>query len=135
MKAKATYTVKKWEENPFKEISHQMKMTKASVEYSMSGEVDGTAFVEYLMFYKSLDPADQHKSSATYVGLFRFVGKLRGKEGSFVMEDHGTFENGAAISSLQIVTGSGLGEFANIKGAGRYHADQNGYQFELEYQL
>ena len=36
LKAKGTYGVKKWEENVYEQISSEMKMTKASVEYSMT---------------------------------------------------------------------------------------------------
>ncbi len=133
MKAIGTYTVKKWEEKLYDQISSEMKMTKASVEYSMSGQIDGKAVVEYLMFYKYFDENDQHKSSATYIGLIRFVGKVQGKEGNFVIEDHGTFENGEASSTLQIIEGSGMGELKGIKGTGRYSANQEGAHFELDY--
>jgi hypothetical protein len=135
MKAKATYLVKKWEENPYQQISSQMKMTKASVEYAMSGEISGTVLTEYLMFYKYFDDKDQHKSSASYVGLMRFVGSMQGKEGSFVIQDNGAFDNGNAISTLHIMAGSGMGSFEGIQGSGRYFADQNGAQFELDYNL
>jgi len=126
MKAKGTYAVKKWEENPYEQISSEMKMTKASIEYLMSGEINGKALVEYLMF---------HKSSALYIGLIRFVGNVQGKEGSFVIEDHGTFENGAASSTLQIISGSGMGELKGIQGTGRYSATRDGAQIELDYNL
>ena len=96
MKAKGIYGVKKWEENVCEQISPEMKMTKASVEYSMSGEINGKSVVEYLMFYKYYNVDDQHKSSAIYVGITRFAGSVRGKEGGFAIEDHGTFENGVA---------------------------------------
>ena len=135
MKAKGTYAVKKWEEKPYEQISSEMKMTKASVEYSMSGEINGKALVEYLMFYKYFDANDQHKSSAVYIGLIRFVGNVLGKEGSFVLEDRGTFENGVANSILQIIAGSGMGELKSIQGAGRYSANQDGAQIELDYTL
>jgi hypothetical protein len=135
MKAVGTYGVKKWEENAYEQITSEMKMTKASVEYSMSGEIIGNALVEYLMFYKYFDAKDQHKSSAIYVGLMRFVGRVQGKEGSFVMEDRGTFENGAASSTLQIIAGSGLGELHGIQGTGRYSANQNSIHIELDYNL
>lgn len=135
MKAKGTYAVKKWDENPYEQISSEMKMTKASVEYLMSGEINGKALVEYLMFYKYFDANDQHKSSASYIGLIRFVGNVQGKEGSFVIEDHGTFENGAANSTLQIISGSGMEELKGIHGTGRYSANQDGAQFELDYNL
>ena len=135
MKAKGTYSVKIWEENLYDQISSEMKMTKASVEYSISGEINGKAVVEYLMFYKFYDANDQHKSSAVYIGIMRFTGNVQGKEGSFAIEDHGTFENGGANSTLQIIAGSGLGELKNIQGTGLYSANQNGAQIELDYTL
>ena len=135
MKAKGTYTVNKWEENPYVQISSEMKMTKASVEYLISGEINGKALVEYLMLYKYFDANDQHKSSAIYIGFMRFVGNVQGKEGSFVIEDHGTFENGTASSTLQIIAGSGSGKLKTIHGIGRYSANQDGVQIELDYNL
>ena len=85
------------------------------------------------MFYKYSDANDQHKSSAIYIGFMRFVGTLQGKEGSFVIEDHDTFDNGAANSTLQIIAGSGMGELKGIQGSGRYSANQDGIQIELDY--
>ena len=135
MKAIGTYTVKKWEEKLYDQISSEMKMTKATVEYSMSGQIEGSAHVEYLILYKYFDEHDQHKSSAMYIGLIRFTGKIQGKEGNFVFEDHGTFENGAASSTLQIIAGSGMGELKGIQGTGRYSANQDGAHIELDYNL
>jgi Protein of unknown function (DUF3224) len=135
MKAKGTYSVKKWEENTYEQISSEMKMTKATVKYSISGQIDGKALVEYLMFYKYFDVKDQHKSSANYIGLIRFIGNVGGKEGSFVIEDHGTFENGTASSALQIIAGSGTGELKGMQGNGQYSATQDGAQIELDYNL
>ncbi len=135
MKAKATYAVNKWEEAPYEQISSEMKMTKASVEYQMSGEINGKSAVEYLMFYKYYNEKDQHKSSAIYIGFVKFTGSVQGKEGSFVIEDHGTFENGEANSTLQIIAGSGLGELKSIQGSGRYSASHDGAKIELDYTL
>ena len=135
MKAKGTYSVKKWEENAGEKTASEQKITKASVEYAISGEINGKAIVEYLMYYKYFDPNDQHKSSATYIGLMGFTGSILGKEGSLVIEDHGTFENGSAKSTLQIITGSGTEELKGMEGTGYYSADQNGFQIELDYIL
>ena len=135
MRAKATYTVKKWEEETYQQISPEMKMTKASVEYNFSGDMEGKGSVEYLMFYRYFDAKDQHKSAASYVGLIRFEGTVAGKSGSFVMEDYGSFENGTARSDLQIAEGSGTGELKGIMGTGTYRANQDGLNIELEYNL
>lgn len=135
MKAQGTYKVKKWEENQYAEISSEMKMAKATVEYSFEGEIEGNGLMEYLLFYKYYDSNDPHKSSAVYTGLMRFEGKLQGKAGSFVISDQGKFENGLADSSLQIISGSGTGELRGITGTGKYSADTNGANAELEYNL
>jgi hypothetical protein len=133
MKAEGTYTVKKWEEASYQQIALDKKMTKASVEYNLSGEIEGKASVEYLMFYSHSDPKDQHKSSASYVGLIHFDGTLLGKSGSCVLEDKGAFEGGEAKSTLRIAKGSGTGQLEGIRGIGMYLANREGYHFELEY--
>ena len=135
MKTKGTYTVKKWEELTYQQIAPEMKMTKASVEYTFSGEIEGKASVEYLMFYRHFDPNDQHKASAAYVALLRFEGSLSGRSGSFVMIDNGTFEGGTANSDLQIAEGSGTGTLQGISGTGLYRANQDGFHFQLDYEL
>ena len=135
MKASATYTVKKWEEKPYDNISSNQKMTKASVEYALDGEINGKASVEYLMFYSHFDAHNQHKAAAEYVGLMRFNGALGGKSGSFVMQDTGKFGQGTATSALQIVEGSGTDELKGIKGKASYRANKEGFRFEVEYSV
>ena len=135
MKATATYKVNKWDEHSYEQVSPDMKMTKVSVEYGFSGDLDGTASVEYLMFYSYFDPNDQHKASASYVGLIRFQGKLAGKSGSFVIMDNGTFHGGTANSNLLIAEGSGTGSLQGITGTGIYRATRDGFHFELDYHI
>ncbi len=133
MKAKSTYTVEKWEESSYRQMAPERKMTKASVEYSLKGEIEGKASVEYLMFYSHSDPNDQHKSFASYVGLIHFEGTVLGKSGSFVLEDNGLFEGGAAKAALRIAKNSGTDQLERIQGSGMYLANQEGLRFELEY--
>ena len=135
MKVHGSYTVKKWDENSYDQISPNTKLTKASVEYQITGEIEGKALVEYLMFYSHFDLNDQHNSSAVYTGFIRFDGRLNGKSGGFVLDDHGTFNTGTASSRLQIVTGSGTGALQGITGTGKYRADREGYFIELDYDL
>ncbi|MBL0347546.1 DUF3224 domain-containing protein [Candidatus Villigracilis affinis] len=135
MKANGTFTVKKWDERSDQEISSDTKTTKASVEYVFTGEAEGLESVEYLMFYKHFDSKNQHNSSSIFVGLLRFSGKLSGKEGSFFVEERGTFENGMINSKFNIITGSGLGELQQISGTGFCLTNQDGSRFEFEYNL
>ena len=112
-----------------------MKITKATITFAFKGQIEGTASVEYLMFYKDYDEKDPHKSTANYVGLIRLQGKLNAKVGSFVMEDKGTFEAGTARSSLTIVPGSGTGELKGITGKGTSVATPKDCNCELDYEL
>jgi hypothetical protein len=132
VKVTAPYSVKKWTENTIQVLSLKTKTTKASVEYGFEGDLNGTGAVEYLMYYSSFDEKDPHASTATYVGMITFTGTINGKSGTFVMEDHGAFEGGAAISQLKIIDGSGTGGLAKIKGTGSYHADKKGFQLTLD---
>lgn len=89
----------------------------------------------YLMFYSAFDPEDMHKAHAVYVGQIRIVGSLKGKSGSFVVNDMGTFVDGVATSELSIIADSGTGELAGISGVGEYAADQKGCTWEMEVSL
>ena len=137
MKATGSFTPTKWDEKTLDQISATKKITKASVVLSFGeeGEIAGNAAVEWLMFYKYADEKDQHNSSATFVGLIRFDGKLNGKSGSFVMEDRGTFDSGALNADLAILGGSGTGELDGITGKAKYNTSSTGITFEIEYEL
>jgi hypothetical protein len=131
MRITSTYTPKKWDEKPYEVIENRMKSTKATVEFAFSGDIEGTADVEYLMFYSSFDPNDPHNAKAQYVGLMRIAGTLKGKSGSFTLMDNGAFESGVAKSTVTVVSGSGTGELSKITGGGNYKADRAGCTLEL----
>jgi hypothetical protein len=76
-----------------------------------------------------------HKSKAQYIGQMRIVGNMKGKSGSFVLSDVGTFESGAASSKIIIIPESGTAELSHISGTGTYHADQSGCTWELDIDL
>ena len=135
MKAKATYSPTMWDEKPYEQVSPTMKLTKASVEFAFHGQMEGHGLVEYLMFYEYFDESDPYKSNATYVGLIRFRGELNGNAGCFTMEDRGTFEGGAANSTLTIIPGSGTDKLKGITGTGKYAATQKACECELNYEL
>lgn len=135
MRIVSTYVPTKWDEKPYEIIEDRMKSTKASVEFKLSGDIEGTANVEYLMFYQSFDAKDPHKARAQYVALMRITAKLKGKSGSFALIDNGTFEAGAARSKVTIIADSGTGELSRICGAGSYKADETGCTLELDASL
>jgi hypothetical protein len=131
--ARSTFIPSKWEENSYDEFSKTKKLTKVSAIFDLKGDLEGKALVEYLMVYTESDPSDMSKSKGTYVGLMKIEGSLGGKQGSFVVEDRGTFEAGACKSTLLIVSGSGTGDFKNISGSGHYAATHDTNSLELSY--
>ncbi|MDP1719550.1 MAG: DUF3224 domain-containing protein [Candidatus Nanopelagicaceae bacterium] len=135
MNISGTYTPTKWDEFDYQIISDGMKTTKASVEFQFAGDIEGLATVEYLMFYTSFNPDDLHKSEAVYVGQIHIVGTLKGKVGSFALNDSGTFTSGVAHSRIMIIQGSGTGELATISGVGNYAANQHGCAWEMDINL
>jgi hypothetical protein len=135
MKATAATSPTTWNEKPYNELPSPMRMTKASVDFSFKGPLEGKAQTEFLMFYESYDEKDPHKSTAIYIGLTNFTGTLDGKTGSFVMEERGTFKGGAANSTATIVAGSGTDQLKGITGSAQSSATQTGSQFELNYEL
>lgn len=135
MRLYGTYTPTNWDEKTIEVIEDRMKLTKATAQFTFEGDIEGVAHVEYLMFYASFDLEDMHKSQAQYVGQIRIVGKLKGKSGSFVVNDAGTFIGGVANSELSIIAGSGTDELSGISGVGEYAADQKGCTWEMEVSL
>lgn len=135
MRLYGTYTPAKWDEKTIEVIEDRTKLTRVTAEFTFEGDIEGVAKVEYLMFYSLFDLDDMHDAHAQYVGQIRIIGKLKGKAGSFVVSDTGTFVGGVASSELSIIAGSGTGELTGISGVGEYAADQKGCTWELEVSL
>ena len=127
--ANARFTIKSWDEKPYSEGPDQPKLTKASVAKTYTGDIDGEAQVEYLMIYRS-------DGTASFVGLERFVGRLVGKAGSFVLQRTGVFEGGQAKESYLVVPGSATGELSGLAGEGNSSVGHGAeYPFTLAYEL
>ena len=125
--AKATFTLKSWEEKTYDEIEGSPKLTRASVTKSYQGDIEGEGKLEYLMMYLSA-------SSASFIGLERVVGSVGGRSGSFVLQHRGTFEGGVAKVMLSVVPGSGTGDLPTISGEGGFEAGhQPPYAMTLDY--
>lgn len=132
MKLSGSFSVTKWEESPIRPDVDGMRATRVSAEFLFAGEIEGTAHVEYIMFYTAFDEKDMHNSQARYVGQIKIIGTANGKSGSFALTDSGSFEGGLARSEVEIITGSGTGELSSISGLGSYLADSSGSRWELE---
>jgi hypothetical protein len=127
--ANARFAIKSWDEKPYGEGQDLPKLTRASVAKTFTGDVDGEGQVEYLMMYRS-------DGSASFLGLERFVGRIGGKTGTFVLQRSGLFEGGQAKESYSVVPGSGTGELLGLRGDGRSAVGHGtDYPFILNYEL
>ena len=127
--ANARFSIKSWDEKPYSEGKDLPKMTRASVDKTFTGDITGEGHVEYVMMYRS-------DGTAAFVGLERITGRVAGRDGSFVLQRTGVFEDGQAKESYSVVTGSGTGELRSLRGEGTSsvgHAAD--YPFALNYEL
>jgi uncharacterized protein DUF3224 len=109
--ANARFAIKTWDETPYSEGAGLPKLTRAHVQKTFTGDLEGEGHVEYLMIYRA-------DGSATFVGLERVVGRLGGRTGSFVLQRTGVFEGGQAKETYSVVPGSGTGELQGLRGEG-----------------
>ncbi len=109
--ANARFAIKSWDEKPYSEGPDLPKLTRASVNKTFTGDIDGEGQVDYLMMYRS-------DGSATFIGLERITGSVRGKTGTFVLQRTGVFEDGQAKESYSVVPGSATGELRGLRGEG-----------------
>jgi Protein of unknown function (DUF3224) len=112
--ATATLETTGWDEQPAAEWDGG-KITRATVTQRASGDVTGEAATEFVMAYAA-------DGTASYVGLLRVTGSLGGAGGSFVLESLGGFDGGAASGTVRVVSGSGTGALAGLRGDGKFHA-------------
>ena len=128
MIANARFAIESWHETPYSE-DQGLKLSRANVTKTYTGDIEGEAQVEYLMMYRS-------DGSATFVGLERIVGRLAGKTGRFVLQRLGVFEGGLAKESYSVIAGSGSGELLGLKGHGNSAVGHGmEHPFTLDYEL
>ena len=127
--ANGRFAIKGWDEKAYSEGPDLPKLTRASVAKTFTGDIEGEGQVEYLMMYRS-------EGSATFVGLERFVGRIVGKTGTFVLHRTGEFEGGQAKESYFVVPGSATGELQGLVGEGQSSVGHGmEHPFTLSYEL
>ena len=132
MKITATYIPTKWDEVDYGPILAGTKTTKASIMCTFSGDIEGSAAVEYLMFYSSFDATKMHESEANFVGIVQITGRIGDRNGTFTVREIGTFSKGVVSSQLEILTGSGVQDFVGLAGTGFARADSAGAVWTMD---
>ena len=117
-----------WDEQQYDKAPGQPKFTHARVVHELTGSIEGEVSICYLMVYRP-------DESANFVGLATITGTIGGEEGSFVMQDTGTFENGVARGRWTILPGLGSGGFRKIRGDGHFAATGENASYYLDVTL
>jgi hypothetical protein len=74
------------------------------------GDLDATGSV------RMLSAGGPVKGSAGYVALERVVGRLHGRDGSFILQHSGTMNRGQAQLTVTVVPDTGTGELVGLSG-------------------
>ena len=104
-------------------------MTRSKLNHLYAGDIEAEARFECLSF-----AGDAGVSN--FVGLEHISGRIGDRKGGFILQHIGCVKSGRTESSLNVLRGSGTGDFIGIKGYGRttWNADSdNPSQVQLEY--
>lgn len=119
-----TFKVLGWEEQPY-DAPDLPALRQASVSQEWLGDIEGEASVTYLL-------ASHQDRCASFIGLARVVGRIGEREGTFVMQDIGTYENGSAKGRWTILPGTSTGDLQGISGEGSFDAMHDRATYTLE---
>jgi hypothetical protein len=118
------FRVVSWDEQSYDDAPRQPKFSHVRTTYELTGPLQGEASLCYLMSYAP--------ESARYVGFATVTGMIEGREGTFVMQDIGTFENDVAKGQWTILPALGARELHGIRGGGHYAAGPTGASYLLD---
>ena len=89
---KATFEITSWDETSLEEWDGG-KITRGSITKKYAGDVEGEAALEYLLAYRP-------DGTAAFVGIERITGSVDGRDGGLVLEQVGSFADGAATRGV-----------------------------------
>jgi hypothetical protein len=123
MKAIGNFDVTGWEPTVLEEAGDGPGLTQVTIKKTFSGgELEGESVGQGL-FCGMSDPS----AGAGYVVSERFIGKVKGRSGSFVIQHGGLMGPSVAPTTFgNIVPGSGRGELVGIAGTVEINQGENG---------
>ncbi|MFF4014482.1 DUF3224 domain-containing protein [Streptomyces sp. NPDC001843] len=121
-----------WEERTVSPEGTSPKLTRASVVNAFTGGIEAARTTcEYTIVYVT-------EKTGTFTGMELLAGRLDGREGSFAVEERGSFEeDGSVLCSFEVVPGSGTGELAGLRGSGTftYRPGESPFPYSFDYEL
>jgi hypothetical protein len=111
-RAEASVTVQSSQATPYDQTAGPA-LVEIHLTETFTGDLEGESPVRALQVLR-----DDH--SASLVSIQRFRGKLRGREGSFVLQGSEIVGNGQIKATWFVVPGSGTGDLAGLRGEGGF---------------
>jgi hypothetical protein len=102
---------------------------RMSFDKTFAGDLEGTSQVEMMT---AVTPV---KGSAGYVAMEQVTGKLKGRQGTFVLQHSGTAHKGSQQLSVTVVPESGTGQLAGIEGNFIIRIEAGKHFYDFDYTL
>ena len=128
-RAAGTFTVTGGSEQPIHEAEGEVKLTRVSGTQRFAGDIVGEGSVDWVFCYR-ID------RTATFIGFQRIEGSVADRTGSLVLESTGDHDGRSSLGRWRVVSGSGTGELAGIRGEGSFHAPggpQVSYELDCDF--
>jgi hypothetical protein len=126
VRAQAKITVQSSEAKPYDQTASPALM-EIRLSETFTGDIDGESPVRALQVLRD----DQ---SACIVSMQRFRGKLRGRQGTFVLQGSEIVENGKIKATWFVVPGWGTGDLSGLRGESGFEGQfGKGSEGTLEY--
>lgn len=126
MELRGQLEVTSWQEDEIRALTDSGgKVTRASIGYRVTGDVDGEAADDVLMYYRS-------DGVATAVGLWHLSGSVAGRTGGVMFASSGDYDGTTALSQVRSISESGTGGFTTLSGTGTMSATGERVEFVLD---
>jgi hypothetical protein len=126
------FTFADWMEHPVRPAEGSPRLAHASVTNSFTGGIESAdTACEYSIVYVT-------EKTGSFAGMELITGRLDGREGSFALEERGSFAaDGTVHCTFEVVPGSGAGELVGLRGSGgfTYRQGEASVPYSFDYDL
>jgi len=124
------FDVKVVPQKPDTQVARAANLGRLTIDKRYHGDLEAISKGEMLAAQTDT------KGSAGYVAMERVTGKLKGRNGSFVLLHHATMSRGTPELAISVVPDSGTGELRGLSGEMRVLVAEDGaHSYEFDYQL
>lgn len=99
------------------------------IDKQWQGDLEGTSKGQMLT------GGDVSKGSGGYVAIEKFTGRVRGRQGTLILQHTGTMNHGSTELTITVVPDSGTDELAGIKGELTIKIENGKHFYDFDYTL